>query len=218
MSFLSKRAPWSAAAIAVVAIAAGGVTAAGANSQKASETSFNLFPNNAVLNCLAEPGHTPHADLKVERGKLNDRLTLEVKNLKPNLDFDVFTVENSPQVSDGTANPAFNKNFGFAWYQSDLHTNRHGEGEIHLRTILLDQIFGFDAGRAVPPVNTFNLGFWFNNPADVANCGFTGVTPFNGEHNAGPLAMISRIDVTTKLGPLCTDPESNADGTFRCNP
>jgi hypothetical protein len=67
-------------------------------------------------------------------------------------------------------------------------------------------------------VNTFNVGFWFNNPADAASCGFTGVTPFNGEHQAGPLAMISRLDARTNLGPLCTDPESAGSGTFTCNP
>ncbi len=31
-------------------------------------------------------------------------------------------------------------------------------------------------------------------------------------------AGTARLDATTKLGPLCTDPESNNDGTFRCNP
>ena len=67
-------------------------------------------------------------------------------------------------------------------------------------------------------MNTFNVGFWFNNPADAAACGFTGVTPFNGEHQAGPLAMISRLNATTNLGPLCTDPESASNGTFTCNP
>ena len=130
------------------------------------------------------------------------------------------TVENTPKLApDGTANPDFKGgNFGFAWYQSDLHSNHRGEGETTIKTILLDQIFGFDAGRGVPPVNTFNVGFWFNNPADAANCGFTGFTPFNGEHHAGPLAMISGVDATTRLGPLCTDPQSNGDGTFHCNP
>ena len=29
--------------------------------------------------------------------------------------------------------------------------------------------------------------------------------------------MISRLDATTNLGPLCTDPES-AGNTFTCNP
>jgi hypothetical protein len=42
-------------------------------------------------------------------------------------------------------------------------------------------------------------------------------TPFNGEHKAGPVAMISGVDPTTKLGPLCTAPN---DGTtpVSCNP
>ena len=48
--------------------------------------------------------------------------------------------------------------------------------------------------------------------------GLTGATPFNGEHQAGPLAMISRLDARTNLGPLCTDPESTGGGAFTCNP
>ena len=210
----------SAAGLAAVALA-GGAAAASAQTSKPSSTSFNLFSNNATIqNFFAAPGKTPTATVHVQRGKLNDRLKLEIKNFKPNLDFDVFTVENSPKLAPiGAANPDFkNGNFGFAWYQSDLHSNHRGEGEITIKTILLDQIFGFDAGRGVPPVNTFNVGFWFNNPADAANCGFTGFTPFNGEHHAGPLAMISGVDVTTHLGPLCTDPASNGDLTFHCNP
>ena len=206
-----------AAAAATAVILAGGATV-GAIGSKPSSTSFDLFPNKAVQNCLAAPGQTPTATVEVKRGEDNDRLKLKVKNLKPDLNFDVFTVEKTPQLADGTANPNFGGNFGFAWYQSDLHTNHHGEGEITIKTVLLDQIFGFDASRGVAPVNTFNLGFWFNNVADVADCGITATTPFNGEHQAGPLAMITRLDATTKLGPLCTDPESNNDGTFHCNP
>ena len=153
----------SAAAIAAVAIAAGG--AASAQSSKPSTTSFDLFSNNPTIqNCFAAPGKTPTARVHVQRGKANDLLELEIKNFKPDLDFDVFTVENAPQLSDGTANPNFKGNFGFAWYQSDLHSNHQGQGAIVLKTILLDQIFGFDAGRGVPPINTFNVGFWFNNP------------------------------------------------------
>jgi hypothetical protein len=192
--------------------------AASAQTSKPSYTSFSLFPSAAVQNCLAAPGKTPTATARVVRGKLNDTLVLDVKNIKPDLDFDVFTTEKAPQLSDGSPNPDFKGNFGFAWYQSDLHSNHNGQGEVAIKTILLDQIFGFDASRAVPPVNTFNVGFWFNNPADVASCGFTGFTPFNGEHHAGPVAMITRQDVNTKLGPLCTSPEQSPDGTFHCNP
>jgi hypothetical protein len=207
----------AASALAALAVAVGGAMAANAQSAQTSSTSFWLFPNAAVKNCFAAPGKTPHAKVTVERGRFNDRLVLDIDNFKPNLDFDVFTVEKAPQLSDGSANPDFGGNFGFAWYQSDLHSNHEGEGRIVLKTILLDQIFGFDASRGVAPVNTFNIGFWFNNPDDAAACGFTGFTPFNGEHHAGPVAMISRQNVRTKLGPLCTAPERQPDGLFACD-
>jgi hypothetical protein len=218
MKILSTRTRRMAAIGLAAATVFAGAAGASAQNSKPSYTTFSLFPNAAVQNCLAAPGKTPTATARVERGKLNDRLVLDIKNIKPNLDFDVFTVEKAPQLSNGTPNPAFGGNFGFAWYQSDLHSNERGEGSTTIKTILLDQIFGFDASRGVPPVNTFNVGFWFNNPNDAAGCGFTGFTPFNGEHHAGPVAMITRQDATTKLGPLCTDPEQGTDGSFHCNP
>ena len=128
----------------------------------------------------------------------------------------MFTVQNSPQLANGSPNPNFNGNFGLAWYQSDLETNGHGSGGVEIRTILLDQIFGFDAGTGLAPTNTFHVGFWFNDPADAAPCGFTGFTPFNGEHHAGPVAFISRPNATTGLGPLCSDPDSSQPSG--CNP
>lgn len=101
-------------------------------------------------------------------------MTFHVRNLKPNLRFDVFTVEKTPQLADGSPNPNFGGDLGFAWYQPDLETNRKGEGNIRL-----------------------------------------GVTPFNGEHQAGPLVMITRLDAETKLGPLCTSPKSLRPGASR---
>ena len=94
--------------------------------------------------------------------------------------------------------------------------NSAGNGSATIKTIIVDQIFGFDAGSgiALTPTNTFHVGFWFANPADAAACGFTGTTPFNGEHAAGPLAMISGTNATTLLGPLCLNP-SDTPGT--CN-
>ena len=104
----------------------------------------------------------------------------------------LFTVQNSSLTSAGTADPKF-KNFGLAWYQTDLEADSRGIIVAAIRSIFVNQIFGFDAGASppLPPTNTFHVGFWFNNPTDAAACGFTGFTPFNGEHHAGPLAMIS---------------------------
>jgi hypothetical protein len=183
------------------------------------ETTFNLAAEKKVLSCLSgNDGFSPLARVTVQRGNLNDVLILHAEHLKPNTGFDLFTVQNSNLLSDGTADPNF-KNFGLAWYQTDVESDSRGRADVTIKTILLDQIFGFDPVVGLPPTNTFHVGFWFNNPEDAAACGFdvTHPTPFNGEHKAGPAAMISLPDATTNLGPLCTNPEQ--EGTvFICHP
>jgi hypothetical protein len=184
---------------------------------------FKLFPNGPFVACLAaEPGVTPTVDAVVVRGELNDRLTLRLRGFKPGLNFDLFTVERSPQLADGTHDPNFH-NFGLAWYQSDIHVGDRDDDDaddvsgVTIRTILLDQIFGFDPDVALTPTNTFHIGFWFNDPNDATACGFTGFTPFNGEHHAGPFAFITRPDANSGLGPLCTNPDLSTTPPH-CNP
>ena len=184
---------------------------------KPDRATFNLVPNPKFLTCLSGSSVAPNASVEIKRGDLNDTGIVHVSGLRPNLDFDLFTVQRSPFDSDGSSVTPF-KGFGLAWYQSDLHSDDKGNAKVVIKTILLDQIFGFDAD-AVPepsdppatvlkPTNTFHLGFWFNNPEDAAPCGFdvTKPTPFNGEHRAGPLAMISLPVAPANLGPLCTSP------------
>ena len=197
------------------------VTSAGvaaASTSKPNFKTFSLFPQSAMVGCLTPYPNapTPEVTVKVNRHELNDTATVALKGFKPGLDFDLFTIQHSPQTATGT--PDVNPSVGLAWYQSDVHVGAHGSGHVKIRTILLDQIFGVDKDVNLAPTNTFHLGFWFNNPADAAHCGFVGTTPFNGEHNAGPLAFVSRPDATTALGPLCTDPASNGAGGFSCNP
>jgi hypothetical protein len=190
-----------------------------------NKTEFTLVPNSAFLPCLAADGTTPPAaKVFVRRGNLNDTLAIHVSGLKPNLTFDLFTVQRSPFLADGSKDPDFPGTFGLAWYQSDLDADDNGNADIRipLRSIFLDQIFGFDGDKnadgtvILPPVNTYHVGFWFNMPSDAASCGFdvSTPTPFNGEHQAGPLAMISIPVAATNLGPLCVSPE---EGT-PCNP
>ena len=162
----------------------------------------------------------PRAHATVIRGKQNDTLILDLDGIRPDLDFDLFTVQRSPFLSDGSKDPNFKGSFGLAWYQSDIDLRKHSDdGHVRIKTILLDQIFGFDPDASLPPTNTFHLGFWFNNPQEAAVCGFdpTKPTPFNGEHKAGPLAMISVPNAETGLGPLCTDPSQSTNPTS-CNP
>jgi hypothetical protein len=200
-----------------IAVVAGSAAMSAAASSKPDKTTFRMFPQAAQLNCLKpKPSSpTPRVTVTVRRGALNDRADIQLHGFKPHLAFDLFTIQHSPQTATGAADP--NNSVGLAWYQSDLQVGRHGSGHAQVRTVLLDQIFGVDKDVALAPTNTFHLGFWFNNPADAAACGFTGTTPFNGEHNAGPLAFVTRPNATTNLGPLCTDPVGSG-GSFHCNP
>ena len=204
--------------LALVAVASFAVLSLSVEAQ-VNETEFDLVPIGKNLACLGVPnGPTPKAHVTVKRGLLNDTLTIDGENIKPRLDFDLFTVQRSSLLANGTPDPAF-KNFGFAWYQSDLHASAQGKFKVIIKTILLDQIFGFDPDLSKKNFNTFNVGFWFNDPNDAAACGFdvTKPTPFNGEHKAGPAAMISVPDAVTGLGPLCTNP-NKLTNPATCNP
>jgi hypothetical protein len=186
-------------------------------SAQVPEIVFNLVPQPKFVSCLGVPdGSAPTAEVIVQRGELNDVLILRAHHLKPHLGFDLFTIQNTNLLSNGEANPNF-KNFGLAWYQTDVQADGNGEAEVAIKTILLDQIFGFDPASNLAPTHTFHVGIWFNNPEDAAACGFDPKkpTPFNGEQNAGPNAMISLPSATTKLGPLCTGPRKQGS-TFVC--
>jgi hypothetical protein len=206
------------ASAAVVGIAAiGAQTAFGA--QAVSSKHFNLFPNASFVNCMRKNASTtPTASATVNRGALNDTMTLKLAGFKPHLGFDLFTVQRSNQTASGAPVSPFT-NFGMAWYQSDVETDSSGNATVTVKTILLDQIFGFDPDVTLAPTNTFHVGFWFDSPGEAQPCSATPVaaTPFNGEHNAGPVAFITRPNATTNLGPLCTAPVKNGT-VFSCNP
>jgi len=187
-------------------------------SAQVPEIIFNLVPQPKFASCLGVPGGpAPTAEILVQRGELNDILILHAQHLRPNLGFDLFTIQNTNLLADGQVDPNF-KNFGLAWYQTDVQANSEGNAETVIKTILLDQIFGFDPAANLLPTHTFHVGFWFNKPEDAVACGFdpTKPTPFNGEQNAGPNAMISLPNSVTNLGPLCTGPRKQGS-TFVCN-
>jgi hypothetical protein len=207
-----------AAAAAIAASTAFGAHAAFAGSGAVSSTTFSLFPSTAFLACMQKsPTVAPTATAKVTRGTQNDSLSLHLAGFKPGLSFDMFTVQTSNQTASGGPVTGFT-NFGLAWYQSDVSISSGGTDTVTLKTILLDQIFGFDPAASLAPTNTFHLGFWFGTPAEAAPCGFAGPpTPFNGEHSAGPVAFITRPSATTGLGPLCTNPFKTGT-TWACHP
>jgi hypothetical protein len=121
-------------------------------------------------------------------GQQNDTMHVRVSGLPPNTGFDVFLVENA-------ASP-----FGFGWYQSDLQSDAHGKASVLVRGIFDKETFIENPANPFVPIHTYNVGFWFNSPTQEQQvCGNSATpptTPFNGEQNAGLLAMI------TQGGPL----------------
>ena len=118
-------------------------------------------------------------------------------------------------LTNGTVDPSFTT-FGLAWFQSKLHCDANGHITTTVRSAILDRNFGFDRDVALGPTHTYHIGFWFDRPPDAAACGFdvSKPTPFNATHKAGPVAMISVPSATTKLGPLCANP----NGSGGCTP
>ena len=217
ISFARYKVSFSLRKLILLGSLAAVAISAGAQDNSVKKIDFDLHVNPKFQSCLGSGGSTPTAHVTVKRGALADTLIIEGHNFLPKLAFDMFTVQRSNLLSDGSPDPNFTT-FGLAWYQSDLHADSGGNFKASIKTILLDQIFGFDPDASLTPINTFHVGFWFNDPndANTNGCKFdvSHPTPFNGEHSAGPVAMMSVPDANTGLGPLCTNP--NGNGT--CNP
>ena len=190
-----------ATAVASLAVAVMAATAGSDNAQ----ASFDLKVNPKFAPCLAKfPNDTtrpPTARVEVEKGDLNDRLELHLKNIKPGLAFDLFTVQRSTLDANGNVlNPA--PSFGLAWYQSDVEADEHGGGDVKIKTVLVDQIFGERRRGPAEPDQHVPCRFC-SYPAAQA-CGFDDeADAVQRRASAGPLAMISVPDAATGLGPLC---------------
>jgi hypothetical protein len=129
-------------------------------------------------------------------------MTVDVKGLPPNTEFDFFVLQlpNAP--------------FGLAWYQGDIETDEHGEGQqsflgrFNIETFIVAQPPGgqpapvvhdqppfpdASSNPATEPIHTYHLGLWFNSPEDAQAAGCPGTTTrFNGDHTAGIQALSTR--------------------------
>ncbi len=125
---------------------------------------------------------------------------LEAFGLPAKTTFDAFVIQlpNAP--------------FGLSWYQGDFKTDSHGKGvadfvgRFNIETFIVAPGSGpapvvfnnppfldVNTNPATGPVHTYHIGLWFDSPAAAAAVGCPGgVTPFNGEHQAGIQAMSTR--------------------------
>jgi len=194
------------ALLGAAAIAAGGVTALTSTGAGAAATvnTFSLVRStgSVAAQCLT----TAKATVKVQTQGQVEVMTIDATGLPKNTGFDVFIT----QVPDAP--------FGIAWYQGDLQSDStgvaHGQykGRFSIETFAVAPGAapapvvhpGKDASTnpAFAPVHMFHVGIWFDSAAASAAAGCANVvTPFNGDHTAGPQAMSTRQFAPT-VGPL----------------
>ena len=130
-------------------------------------SSVNLATHSPFSDCLRRsPDGEVETRATVVRGRLNDTLIPDLDGVKRGFAFDLFTGR-CPFLFEETPDSNFKRSFGWTWYPWDVQIG-HDDGHVRIKTILLDKILGFDVEVGLPPAKTFHVGFWFNNPQDVA--------------------------------------------------
>ena len=194
------------AGAATAAAATSGPAAAKAAAKPLPSTSFSLVRSagSVAAGCLTHV----NAKVRITNHGAVEVMTIKASGLPKNTGFDVFVTQlpNAP--------------FGVSWYQGDLESNRWGNaarsyvGRFSIETFAIAPGAGVapvvhhkptkDASTnpAFAPVHEYHVGVWFNSAkgAKAAGCANV-VTPFNGEHNAGPQALSTRQYPATR-GPL----------------
>jgi len=168
---------------------------------------FNMVRSAATANAGCLPNATGRVRV-ISLGPV-EQMRVDVSGLPPNTEFDFFVIQvpNAP--------------FGLSWYQGDIETDDQGNasqrfiGRFNIETFIVapnvapapvvhDQppFPDADMNPATAPVHTYHLGLWFNSPSDAAAAGCANaVTPFNGDHTAGPQVLSTR-NFQDDQGPL----------------
>jgi hypothetical protein len=165
---------------------------------------FAMTVSAGAASCL------PHARAEVtvvDDGTAQD-LYISARGLPAKTGFDFFVLQ-TPKAP-----------FGMSWYQADVETDEYGNAFQHVRGIFSVETFTVapnsapaplvftgpfpdaSVNPATAPLQMYHLGLWFNSPTDAQNAGCpAGVTPFNGEHNAG-IQVLNTANFAEDAGPL----------------
>jgi hypothetical protein len=196
------------AVIAAAVLAAGGATAA-ASGAKTSHDQARFALNRSAASVKADCLSNAGAYVTIKNKGPVEVMTIDAFGLPKNTEFDLFVTQlpNAP--------------FGISWYQGDLESNGKGKahgvfvGRFSVETFTVAPGSGPapvvhndgpnpDAGSnpAFAPVHEYHLGLWFNSRTDAKSAGCADVlTPFNGDHSAGPQAL-STNQFADANGPL----------------
>lgn len=200
----SLAAALSGASLALTLGSTGAVSALTAKAP-VGKTFTMVRSNGTPAACLP----SAKATVVVTKQGTTEKLVLKATGLRPNSDYDLFVT----QVPDAP--------FGISWYQSDLHTDGWGAGQVTVVGRFNKETFSVAPGAAPAPVvhagdaavnpafapiHQYHLGLWFNSPTDAAASGCAGATtPFNGDHNAG-VQILSTRNFPAAAGPLKSIP------------
>jgi hypothetical protein len=183
----------SAASAITLGLTSAGAATSAVTHRPAHVFSFALKAPPPVAACL------PHAGgrVTITTGSLNDTMRVTVHGMPHRVGFDLFVIQMPT------------KPFGVSWYQTDLNTDRFGNGTATVRGIFDRETFSVSPGGTTTfaPTHQFHLGLWFNNPRTPFNLhcepGATQpiVTPFNGEQHAG-IQALNTAQFPVNAGPL----------------
>jgi hypothetical protein len=158
-----------------------------------------------AANCLADA----KAHVTVDPKEGTEVMKIKVTGVPANTEFDVFVTQ-LPSAP-----------FGLSWYQGDITTDAEGighgkfQGRFNVETFIVAPGSGpapvthtdppfpdASSNPATAPVHTYHVGLWFDSPDAAAAAGCpAGVTPFNGDHQAGIQALSTR-NFANDRGPL----------------
>jgi hypothetical protein len=205
-----KRTLLSAAmvtALGLTGLAAGAEDADDANDLPLAEVvpsdsiTFKMVPSTGAASCLSS---NARAHVTVSNVEVGQNLHVEVENLPANIPIALFIIQvpNTP--------------FGLSWYQGDMETDAQGRAEGDFVGIFSVETFTLAPGvapapvvfpdnaaanPATDPVQMYHVGIWFGDPNDNAGLGCPGVTPFDGDHEAG-IQALNTSNFADARGPL----------------
>jgi hypothetical protein len=181
------------------------VTPLAAATDDYTNNTFNMVVSAGAKTCL--PNAT--ATVKIRPTGAVDIMEVTADGLPANTNFNFFVIQ-VPKAQ-----------FGVAWYQGDLVTDKHGRarqefiGRFNIETFSTAQgsapapaVFTagpFPDATINPPFNPiqmYHLGVWFDSVSDAQNAGCPAtVTAFSGNHQAG-LQVLNTSNFTDDHGPL----------------
>jgi hypothetical protein len=188
--------------ITVAGLALCGTVLTMPTAQAADSANFKMVRSQNLPKSCA-----PYAQARVEIKTLGfaEQMTITASGLPPRTEFDAFVIQvpNFP--------------FGISWYIGDLETNGRGVARKTFISRFSRETFAVAPGQAAAPkvhraddvrnpafkpIHTLHLGIWFNSPKDAKKAGCPDiVTPFNGNHDAGPQILSTR-NFADNRGPL----------------